>query len=194
MNQTADGPDNVPLIELPLAPDPSDWRGHCFSYMVCMNSTTNKQIHVASLLPCLVKMNEMKKWFTDANLNRTKPHGNDLSSSQELDSKQGQNTCNPVAVQRPSSIDPPQAALSEVPRILLNESNYNKLLILSSKRKRKRRKKVYTRSKWFQSQDPGHRAPRIFIFRLVSLTKSNQSSLGYFVPWVRNMKTKKPVT
>ena len=47
-----------------------------------------------------------------------------ISSSQELDSKQGQNTCNPsrnpVAVQCPNSIDPPQleAVPSEVPRIL----------------------------------------------------------------------------
>jgi hypothetical protein len=48
-----------------------------------------------------------------------------ISSSQELDSKQGQtrNTCkrNPVAVQCPSSIDPPQTAPSEG---YLDESNH----------------------------------------------------------------------
>jgi hypothetical protein len=66
MNQTADGPDNVPLMELPLAPDPSDWRGALFSLhglllkLTKIAPATNKQIHAASLLPCLVKMNEMK--------------------------------------------------------------------------------------------------------------------------------------
>ena len=56
----------------------------------------------ASLLPCLVKINEMNDSPMPIRTRRNPMEM--ISSSQELDSKQGQNTCNrnPVAVQCPT--------------------------------------------------------------------------------------------